>query len=56
MSYEQTNRTGTTYHGLFYVNVRPRGNGVAMDVFEKGKADGADSENIYLQIELTFGR
>ena len=44
MTYEQT-IDGTTYHGLFYLNVRPGGNGVAMDVFEKGKADGANWKN-----------
>jgi len=41
MFYEQT-EDGTTYHGLFYLAVRPGGLGVALDVFTKGKADGAN--------------
>ena len=49
MTYEQT-IDGTTYHGLFYLNVRPGGNGVAIDVFEKGKADGANWKRIYTEM------
>jgi predicted metalloprotease len=49
MTYEQT-IDGTTYHGLFYINVRPGGNGVAIDVFEKGKADGANWKKVYLEM------
>ena len=30
--------------------MRPGGNGVAMDVFEKGKADGANWKKIYLEM------
>jgi predicted metalloprotease len=40
MSYEQT-VDGTTYHGVFYVAVRPGGAGVAIDVFRQGAASNA---------------
>ena len=49
MTYEQT-IDGTTYHGLFYLGVRGGGNGVVFDVFEKGKADGAKWEKVYLEM------
>jgi hypothetical protein len=49
MSYEQT-IDGTTYHGVFYLGIRSGGNGVVFDVFEKGKADGANWKKIYLEM------
>lgn len=49
MSYEQT-IDGTTYHGVFYLGIRGGGNGVVFDVFEKGKADGANWKKIYLEM------
>jgi predicted metalloprotease len=48
-TYEQT-VDGQTYHGVFYLNVRPGGTGIAIDVFAKGKASGADWKPLYTQM------
>jgi hypothetical protein len=49
MNYEQT-VDGQTYHGVLYLSVRPGGNGLAIDVFAKGKADGANWKPVYTQM------
>jgi len=49
MTYEQT-MDGTTYHGVFYLGVRSGGTGIALDVFDKGKADGANWKKVYLEM------
>ncbi|HLF78538.1 MAG TPA: neutral zinc metallopeptidase [Dehalococcoidia bacterium] len=38
--YQQT-EDGETFHGIFYLHVRPDGGGISVDVFEKGPASGA---------------